>query len=612
MQSNCRDMKNKRLSRLVVLLLALCVLASGCAQAEQQNKVKVSIVDSVLFTAENAVGNVEKGEDFIALLSLRAGYEFVSCDYSDYKASEKDGKTQLTLRNVVRPSRVTVKCQKKEVQNAVTIDLKCAVRYDFNGGKDADGSGTRTVRYSLTAHHRPNTINGANVKRSGFVLIGWNTRADGNGAHIGLGSRVTVQNGEEKTLYAEWEKSIDGSQFLYREAAEGAIALTGYRGAGDVQPFVIPSEIDGKEVVEISSSFTTNMPCRELSSETLVLPDSVKFIKSNSFLHSAFSELYFSDNIEEIDEKAFPRNIKTFHINAFREPCFQAVNNSTIFSDNMDRLILNADRRKLFFFSGCSFAYGLDSNVVDEVYGEDYVVFNMGMNGDINAAFQMEILLAYMGEGDVFIHAPEEMSPSQLMFGYFVNSIMFIMVEGNYDLLALADFSNNSGVIRAFFDYIEIKKDADPCRYDEGRYEDFNIYGDYIYERPYDEATESERDVTYSDNAYCYAPELLTDAGIEKLAGYYDEIREKGGRVYLSYAPVNISAGTGNDVREKGYEFAEKFENMFLGYGYEAISDVEEYMFPGRYFYDSDYHLNDLGAALRTERLLADLKAAGI
>lgn len=65
-------------------------------------------------------------------------------------------------------------------------------------------------------------------------------------------------------------------------------------------------------------------------------------------------------------------------------------------------------------------------------------------------------------------------------------------------------------------------------------------------------------------------------------------------------------------MREKGYEFAEKFENMFWGYGYEAISDVEEYMFPGRYFYDSDYHLNDLGAALRTERLLADLKAAGI
>ena len=35
-------------------------------------------------------------------------------------------------------------------------------------------------------------------------------------------------------------------------------------------------------------------------------------------------------------------------------------------------------------------------------------------------------------------------------------------------------------------------------------------------------------------------------------------------------------------------------------------------MFLGRYFYDSDYHLNDLGAALRTERLISDLQAAGV
>ena len=329
-------------------------------------------------------------------------------------------------------------------------------------------------------------------------------------------------------------------------------------------------------------------------------------------MRSSFSELYFSDNIEDIDEKAFPRNIKTFHINAFRKPCFQAVNNSIIFSDNIDRLILNADRRKLIFFSGCSFAYGLNSGIIDEAYGGEYAVFNMGVNGDINAAFQMEILLAYMGEGDVFIHAPEEMSASQLMFDYFVNDSMFIMTEGNYDLLALVDFSDNGGVIRAFFDYIEFKKDSEPCSYDDGRYEEFNIYGDYVYERPYGEATENQRDITYSDNAYCYAPELLTEEGMRKLAGYYDAIRGKGGKVYLSYAPVNISARTGNEVREKGFEFSEKFETMLSAYGYEAISEVEDYMFPGRYFFDSDYHLNDLGAALRTERLLADLRAAGI
>ena len=278
----------------------------------------------------------------------------------------------------------------------------------------------------------------------------------------------------------------------------------------------------------------------------------------------------------------------------------------------MDRLILNADKKKLIFFSGCSFAYGVCSDAVNDVYGDDYVVFNMGMNGDINAAFQMDIMVNYIGKDDVFVHAPEEMSPSQLMFSYFVNNIMFIMVEGNYDLLSLADFSDNGGVLRAFFDYIELKDEMEPCSYSDGRYEDFNIYGDYIYERPYDESTENERDVTYSDNAYCYAPELLTDGGIEKLVGYYDAIEAKGGKVYLSYAPVNISARGGTEIEEKGYEFAEKFESMLSVYGYEFISEVEDYMFLGRYFYDSDYHLNDLGASLRTERLISDLQAAGI
>ena len=72
----------------------------------------------------------------------------------------------------------------------------------------------------------------------------------------------------------------------------------------------------------------------------------------------------------------------------------------------------------MIFFSGCSFAYGVNSNVVNDAFGDKYTVFNMGMNGDINGAFQMEILLNYIREGDVFIHAPEQMSPAQLMYSF--------------------------------------------------------------------------------------------------------------------------------------------------------------------------------------------------
>ena len=72
---------------------------------------------------------------------------------------------------------------------------------------------------------------------------------------------------------------------------------------------------------------------------------------------------------------------------------------------------------------------------------------------------------------------------------------------------------------------------------------------------------------------------------------------------------MNISARGGTELKDKGLEFAKKIEEMLLSYGYTPISDVEDYMFEGRYFYDSDYHLNDLGAVLRTEQLIKDLKA---
>ena len=97
---------------------------------------------------------------------------------------------------------------------------------------------------------------------------------------------------------------------------------------------------------------------------------------------------------------------------------YQAVNNSAYYADNVDRLIVNADKKKLVFFAGCSFAYGVNSNMADNMFGGEYVVCNMGVNGDINGAFQMEIILSCLGEGDILVHSPEQMSAPQLMSSF--------------------------------------------------------------------------------------------------------------------------------------------------------------------------------------------------
>ena len=43
---------------------------------------------------------------------------------------------------------------------------------------------------------------------------------------------------------------------------------------------------------------------------------------------------------------------------------------------------------------------------------------------------------------------------------------------------------------------------------------------------------------------------------------------------------------------------------------HRVISEVEDYMMAGQYFFDTDYHLTDEGAVIRTEMLIGDIKAA--
>lgn len=109
---------------------------------------------------------------------------------------------------------------------AVSFDIKCSIVYDYNGGADKDGETIKTISYHLTQPQRPNTDPAQTLHRDGHVLTGWNTLPDGSGDHVGRGSRVTVANGGQITLYAECAKSLDRDDLLYIVRGD-EIVLTG-------------------------------------------------------------------------------------------------------------------------------------------------------------------------------------------------------------------------------------------------------------------------------------------------------------------------------------------------------------------------------------------------
>ena len=123
MQSNYRVID---LKKLIVLLAAALIFVCGCTPVKGGKTVSVTIVDSIFYTAEHSCAKVAYGEDFSTVLHLRAGYEFISCDYSRYETKSTPDGVVLTLKNVTRPSRVIVTCDKRS-RIPDKLDLKCTI-----------------------------------------------------------------------------------------------------------------------------------------------------------------------------------------------------------------------------------------------------------------------------------------------------------------------------------------------------------------------------------------------------------------------------------------------------------------------------------------------------
>ncbi len=121
------------------------------------------------------------------------------------------------------------------------------------------------------------------------------------------------------------ETEIDTGVFEYQENEDGTITITGYNGAGET--VIIPSEIDGKKVVDLSESIfdynqkinsvslpegITNIPDRSFSRcwqlETINIPSTVQSIGKSAF-----------DNCINLKSINIPKNLLSIEDNAFSD-----------------------------------------------------------------------------------------------------------------------------------------------------------------------------------------------------------------------------------------------------------------------------------------------------
>ena len=566
-----------------VFLLIFAMFLAGCS-AEVQTSVPVSVAEGEGFTVENNGQWVEPGEDAVFVMDIPQGYTVGSADYRGmYQVGMSNEKTILTLKEIRYPTTVRI---------GLTEDF-AAITYHPNGGEGE----LVTELYDRSIHTRPNTATEL-FARDGYTLSGWNTAPDGSGTRIGLGSRTDAYN-RGITLYAqsaEWNPETD---FTWTEGA--GITITGFFGSGEI--VVIPEIINGKPVTGIAHRAFV-----DCSAKHVVLPRTMERVAAGAFENCALESVVLFDSILEIRNDSFRNcpDFRTVYINAAEPPFGYAYRKESVYADKMDLLIGAAGKRKLVCYGGCSMWYNLDGGMLEEALNGEYAVINLGLNGLANSAVQMQIMLPYLEEGDILFHTPEFASATQMMRRLSMNEkddVFWCGVENNYDLLTGVDVQSVPGLLDSFCTYLEQKNGtaAYSDTYQDSRGRSYlDPWGGIPFER-----TETAQMLS---DPVSLAPECIDAGAMDALEAHYDRFLEKGVRVYVGYACVNLDA-----VPEEERPNAELMDSLFHEAvekmdGLVLISGLSDYLYRNEDFYDTNYHLLSEDARENTARWIRDIK----
>lgn len=613
----------------------------------------VSITPSSAFRCETYEQLVMEGTNAEFMLLFKEDYTFAGIDYqggyhvtgidSDVNA-KLERQVVLTVENVMQDTEITV--TEREAVPPVTegpLELPsvpgfAVVGYVLNGGwyisGKENGGSYYSINYPLSQHRRPNTSLGTDmISRHGYVLTGWNTHPDGNGLHIGLGSRADVKKGETLALYAEWAEWTDASLFDYvlintadipllyeekedkqqklNELAENAnsddrsAVVTRYRGIF-AEKLVIPEILDGYPVAVVAGGMVKN----DTKIKTVVFPISVQYVMEYAFIGcEKLTEIYLYDNMTNIDGLAFgERNgtepqkgehIETVHINAKEIPIFGR-NESAQLANKLEMLMEHEQDAKTVIFGSCSIWYSL--NAEDFGRATNRLAFNMGVEGETCNLVQLDLIKRFMHKGDTLIYMCDIGTPYSLGYEHSFDWRTFRMFEFNYDLLAMTNVQRYSNIISSLNEYF-ITKDFAISTGSLGSYNDYlnyiTSYGDMglmlgtpghngIYNFIPKQTLEENR-------ALEKTKELLqgfTDIGIDAYYGFG----------LVSEVCVENKSGADKIVEELNDYFIERFETLEMPA--KMIGNLYSSILPDKYFYDQPYRLNATGRDYYTAKFI--------
>ena len=267
----------------------------------------------------------------------------------------------------------------------------------------------------------------------------------------------------------------------------------------------------------------------------------------------------------------------------------------------------NARGKRLIVLGNSDVAFGLDGAALEAFLaqkGFDYAVCPFGLYGAVGSSAMLSLAQKELREGDLVVLVAEPVS--ETLSPYFGASAFLKCAESAPWLMTGVNASQSAALWGAAIPFVQEKiaiwASGEAPRA-EGVYAlaSFNDRCDMVYDRP------------GNLMPLGYDPAKLIDLGGVTMDGdFAAQVRDfcrhaarRGARVCLSFSPMNASALV---------DGGEEAVNAFFTAVYDSvpcpvISDPNRYILDSAWFYDSNFHLNTPGAAVRTYLLAQDLLA---
>lgn len=474
------------------------------------------------------------------------------------------------------------------------------IDYDLNGGHTKNNEEVIHTDSILYDTNHPwlfrNTINlSSYASRDGYILDSLNTKQDGSGTRIGIGSRINTNlfnNGYLK-LYAQWIECTPSNLFTIHELDDDTAAITSFAAfSGD--KIAIPSMIDGKTTVGIKANAFSNVT----SVKELYLPDTIEFVEDNAFMSmSSLTDLHFYSAIESISKNSFDApNLKTLYLNKNTYPT-----DATAAWDNLSgykEAILNLDSSKPNVIAVGHSTIRLNHNLdpLVEAYGNNYNFFIYGAAAGIDGCLLVSSLMDALRSQDYMI-----LPMWPLMEAHTVGPRNLTFIQYDFDCLLnmeyeyLQDFFWESFV--AYRELCTKEIGVDAYQIESHNIKNFNSTGG-DYEDLGTDDPDNGKGLEYTN--------FLNDcqaSDYQYLHHIFDKLPFDNSHILLTWSPYNQNCISDNS----GYQAYETMiRNEFLSCSF--FDSQLDNIYPGNYFQINDFfHLSRYGASKRIEKWVTQL-----